>query len=102
MGDAIPPVPVLIATATTERRPRRESRGRRSADQESAGSPVADARPERRRANAPFEPPRFPASLFEASLFGQRIRSVATALRLVRRAEWTPPESDLRLKDKSV
>ena len=105
MADSISSIPTSIAGMTPDRQPRREDK--REDSEAEAHAPVAmaneavvDAPP-----MAMDDPAVVPETLFSASILGQRLRSLAAdlkALNLKREQDWSPPESALRLKDKSI
>ncbi len=107
MSDLISPVPVTVAMATTERQARQDDlpQGEAAAEAAVTDEPVSAPAQPPISAPAPTIASRPSATLFTASILGQRVRSVASdlaAIRQARRQGWVPPHSELRLKDKTV
>ncbi len=103
MSRAVTAVPV---TVTSDRHARRDAPRRDDhAEEEEATAEPADhpASPVARMPEPTARP--HAGTLFRATLLGQRMRTVAgdlAAMRAARSPAWTPPPSELRLKDKTV
>ena len=107
MADSISSIPMPIPGMTGDRHPRREQRQDEAADEAKAVAAQADDNRAESAGGAPVldEPPVEAETLFSASVLGQRLRSIAAdlqALNAAREQDWSPPESALRLKDKSI
>lgn len=104
MADSISSIPTSITAMTPDRQPRRDDKR----EQQEAASDTTTP-PEPVVVEAPpmaiDDQTVVPETLFSASILGQRLRSLASdlnAMNLRREQDWSPPESALRLKDKSI
>jgi hypothetical protein len=107
MADSISSIPMSISAMTGDHHPRRDQRQDEAADETKAAAAQAEDNRAEATAGAPVldEPPVEAETLFSASVLGQRLRSIAAdlqALNATRERDWSPPESALRLKDKSI
>lgn len=106
MAEGIPPLSTTPVGMSPDRQPRRGQREQAGLDETRAVAAQAeDNRAEAAAAAVVNEQPVMPETLFSASVLGQRVRTLAAdlqALKLQREHEWSPPESALRLKDKSI
>lgn len=105
MGDSIVPISTSISGPTPDRQPRRDQRQQENDEAKALTAQAEDNRAEATATVAVDLPPVVPETLFSASVLGQRMRSVAADLQTLkhkREQEWAPPESGLRLKDKSI
>jgi hypothetical protein len=110
MNDAIAVVGTTIAALAAERQPQREPANGHAApnDDEQLELPLLF------ESHATVAPPQLPldeptavlpGTLFSASQLGERLRSFEATLSVLhhrQRQSWTPPESELHLKDKTI
>jgi hypothetical protein len=106
MADSISSIPTSITGMTPDRQPRRDDkREHPDGDAPVPMTTQAALHVETPPPMAIDDPAVVPETLFSASILGQRLRSLAADLKtmnLKREQDWAPPESALRLKDKSI